>query len=205
MTAASSTPQLEPLAEDEYEEYERNENVYKEEPESSFQSFVDSSSPLQFNRGNTVIDSIITEEESLGAPSDEEDMHDLHLKNASLKNGGDRPHPTHDTPLSTRSQSRIKILSMRVTAPASIIQRPPPLVAPPKGAVPDVIATGKSSVNPQTIANFNRLKVQVQLANRADKQRRHKTKLEDRFEDVDGYRNLWSEYEEIQNQVHSDA
>ena len=175
MVAASSTPQLDieelSLAQDACEyEYEYNEQQE------------------QLEQPSKEVLNVITEEESLGAPSDEEEMHDLQLKKtreASLK--------TADPPQSS--------LSTNNPQP----QIPPALVAPPKGAVPSVIAMGRSSVNPQTIAHFNRLKVQVQLDKRTKKKTSHKSKLEDRIEDVKGYRNLWSEYEEIQQQVHSDA
>jgi hypothetical protein len=183
---------LESLAE------EKDENA-EIAPSSSLTSFADLS-PLTFhdNLNRTVIDNVITEEESLGAPSDEEDAHDLHLKKKMQERTALPSKKESDLSHTIAGlQSRIKILNSRITAPESVIHRNS-LLAPPKGAVVDAFGTtAKTSVNPQTIANFNKLKIQVQLANRAEKHRRHKAKLEDRFEDVQGYRDLWSEYEEI--------
>lgn len=194
-------PKLESLA----ESFEEDKSESENDEEQVVPSRVHSAKfTFENTLSHTVIDSIITEEVSLGAPSDEEEMHELHLKNelnnASLRNR--RPHPiVTASPLGDQSQSRIKILSRRITAPESIVFRPS-LVAPPSDSTPHIArATTKTSVNPQTIANFNKLKIQVQLANRADKHKRRKVKLEDRFEDVKGYRNLWSDFEDIQQQV----
>lgn len=106
--------------------------------------------------------------------------------------------------------ARLHLLHSRMTTPESIVYRPAaPLIAPPKmGGVAAIPATvvgpamkPKTSVNPQTIANFNRLKIQVQLAEQNEMHARRKAKLEDRFEDVKGYRNLWKDFENLKHEV----
>ena len=97
-------------------------------------------------------------------------------------------------------RSRGKLNRGRSTNPKSIIHHPS-LVAPPRGASDRLNTMTRTSVNPHTVASFNKLKIQVQLARRADKHRRRKAKLEDRLVDVQGYRDLWDNYEEIENQV----
>ena len=177
------------------------------------------------------------EEESQGAPSDEEDDREKDQngeKTCSKSEVGtiplfqqpvlpdDEPTPKSKTSYSRigpkdsldtaphvlpiKPQSQVKLLSKRITSPQSIIHRPPSsvisLVAPPKGSAPDLTSnTTKASVNPHTIADFHKLKIQAKLANRAAHHRRHKAKLEDRMEDVMEYRRIWTEYEHIQEQV----
>ena len=191
-----------------------------------------------------VVDSVITEEESLGATSDEEEAHVKEfapnsdeamiaveerpfqeegktVKSISSKQGSvssrlkkenkrgffPRPGGLESSSLSTKSQSQVKLLSRRIATPDSIIHHPS-LVAPPVGIEINALCAGdgkQSSVNPQTIANFNRLKIQVQLANRADKQRKHKEKVQDRFEEVEGYKDLWNDYENLKKKVQEKA
>jgi hypothetical protein len=163
-----------------------------------------------------VVGSAIEEEESLGAPSDEESFHETQKQKkrreeeefkqqalAPIDNSGDA-HPDSArrlyTPRSSKQQSQVKLLRSHVTSPKSIIHRPS-LVAPPKGVLDGLHNMSRTSVNPHTIADFNKLKVQVQLARRAEKHRRRKAKLEDRLQDVQGYRDLWNAYEEIGQKV----
>ncbi len=104
--------------------------------------------------------------------------------------------------------ARMSSMRYQLTTPGSIVFRPAPLIAPPKSTNGDLAATlvgqskkAQTSVTPQTIANFNRLKIQVQLAEKNEMHRRRKAKLEDRFEDVKGYRNLWKDFESLKEQV----
>jgi hypothetical protein len=186
-----------------------------------------------------LMDTIITEEESLGAPSDEEDFQEMQQeqqhqeqesqddemsyrslqsfpddeslvrsKKKSATNSVSRspqrsiPAPASNSSLH-KSQTRVKLQHKRITTPESINFHKPSLVAPPKGSAPGTLSStsSKTSVNPHTIADFNKLKIQVKLSTRAEDHKRHKAKLEDRIGDVKGYRNLWSEYEEIEQQV----
>ena len=92
----------------------------------------------------------------------------------------------------------------RITTPESVVYRSAaPLIAPRD--VPLTIISpnplSNSSVDPQTLASFNRLKIQVQLAEQNELHNRRKAKLEDRLEDVKGYRNLWKEFETIKHQA----
>lgn len=103
---------------------------------------------------------------------------------------------------------RMRRICSAKTTPGSIVFHPAPLIAPPKSATIEmpgtVVGTGKkaqTSVTPQIIANFNRLKIQVQLAEKSEMHRRRKAKLEDRFEDVKGYRNLWKDFEALKEQI----
>jgi hypothetical protein len=79
----------------------------------------------------------------------------------------------------------------------------PPRIAPQDvpnaGVRPRDLST--SSVDPQTLASFDRLKIQVLQAEQSALQNRRKLKLEQRIEDVQGYRNLWKEFESMKKQV----
>jgi hypothetical protein len=81
---------------------------------------------------------------------------------------------------------------------------PAPLLAPPKDVVvtldPPSVSSG-SSVNPQTLARFNKLKTQARLAAKLERQRKQKEKAQDRRLDIEGYKNLWEEYSGIQTKV----
>eukprot|EP00529_Nitzschia_sp_RCC80_P004724 CAMPEP_0113453810 /NCGR_PEP_ID=MMETSP0014_2-20120614/7544_1 /TAXON_ID=2857 /ORGANISM="Nitzschia sp." /LENGTH=925 /DNA_ID=CAMNT_0000345205 /DNA_START=81 /DNA_END=2858 /DNA_ORIENTATION=+ /assembly_acc=CAM_ASM_000159 len=78
-----------------------------------------------------------------------------------------------------------------------------PLVAPPRDTVVSLKDTteSQSSVDPKAIASFNKLKVQVELAAKADEKQRRDKKLQDRRADVNGYKNLWNDYQIIQEQM----
>jgi hypothetical protein len=164
----------------------------------------------------SVIESVITEEVSLTAPSDEDD--DILSVSPSLEANSlsasrqkkqkrqmqSRPPRSSGKALKRAEEAaQMRLINSRVTTPESIVFRPAPLIAPPKGAsgeIPTEVVgpkRPKTSVNPQTIANFNRLKIQVELAEKNDLHERRKAKLEDRFEDVKGYRSLWKEFEHM--------
>ena len=80
----------------------------------------------------------------------------------------------------------------------------PPLLAPPKDLVASTFEspvprslTTKTSVNPLTIATFNKIKTQAQQAQTFQKQRRQEAKILDRRRDIQGYKELWGEYKDI--------
>lgn len=211
------------------------------EEDEGFPSLMSGSSPRYSDAimEAGVMDTIITEEESLGAPSDEEDFHeeqqelqyqeqemqedeksyqslqsfpdDESLKLSKKKSVANpisssstqRSIPTTGNNSPPCKLTRVKLQHKRITTPESINFHKPSLVAPPKGSAPGPLSStsAKTSVNPHTIADFNKLKIQVKLALRAESHTRRKAKLEDRLGDVKGYRNLWSEYEEIEQQV----
>jgi hypothetical protein len=186
----------------------------------------DSASSVTFENhslNQSVMESVINEEESLTAPSDEDDdILSVPLSLDPPSRLGNRPPRTgraSASPARSASSTKAKkraeeaaqvhLMNKRITAPESIVFRPAPLIAPPKGASRDIPTEvvgqkkPKTSVNPQTIANFNRLKVQVELAEKNEMHRRRKAKLEDRVEDVKGYRSLWKEFEDMK--VHVDG
>eukprot|EP00934_Nitzschia_sp_Nitz4_P001210 Nitzschia sp. Nitz4//scaffold8_size234185//146344//148785//NITZ4_001272-RA/size234185-snap-gene-0.19-mRNA-1//1//CDS//3329559851//1210//frame0 len=66
-----------------------------------------------------------------------------------------------------------------------------------------LVIEGFTSVAPNTVANFNRLKTQLEVAKRNELHERKKAKIEDRFKDVKCYRSLWGDYEKIKAEVSS--
>eukprot|EP00529_Nitzschia_sp_RCC80_P007877 CAMPEP_0113485316 /NCGR_PEP_ID=MMETSP0014_2-20120614/24420_1 /TAXON_ID=2857 /ORGANISM="Nitzschia sp." /LENGTH=1255 /DNA_ID=CAMNT_0000378957 /DNA_START=84 /DNA_END=3850 /DNA_ORIENTATION=+ /assembly_acc=CAM_ASM_000159 len=84
------------------------------------------------------------------------------------------------------------------------LNRVTPLVAPPRDNVVSFLkdtTESQSSVDPKAIASFNKLKVQVELAAKADEKQKRDKKLQDRRADVNGYKNLWNDYQVIQEQM----
>ena len=234
-------PKLQALAEEEDED--DGGLLAEDEDSGGFPSLMNASS-LRYSDDIMeagVMDTIITEEESLGAPSDEEDFHDevqqeqqnqeeepqedeksyqslqsfpddesmvLSKKKSDINSiSGSTQRSLPATVINSsslhESQTNVKLLNKRITNPESINFHKSSLVAPPKGSATGPLSSTstKTSVNRQTIADFNKLKIQVKLATRAEKHKSRKAKLEDRLGDVKGYRDLWSEYEEIEQQV----
>ena len=78
----------------------------------------------------------------------------------------------------------------------------PPLLAPPDD-IP--IATHPSNtytaVNPAIVATFNKMKTHVKELQKQEKQRRQEEKIKDRRQDIEGYKELWGEYNKIQKRV----
>jgi hypothetical protein len=64
---------------------------------------------------------------------------------------------------------------------------------------------GTQSVDNKLLSNFSKLKVQVELAERAEKYRKHQEKISDRISQVQEYKSLWREYQQIQEQVDSSS
>jgi hypothetical protein len=78
----------------------------------------------------------------------------------------------------------------------------PPLLAPPKNATFSSPVPYSSTINPLTIATFNKIKTQAEQAQSLQKKHRQEEKLMDRRRDIKGYRELWGEFSEIKEQVH---
>lgn len=142
-----------------------------------------------------------------GAESDDESYL---LSNESdspspLRKGSPSGYETHPQYPSSTVDKRVQTLNAR--HPSQVIDRmdsPSPLLAPPKHVVVTLDSTSASpitSVHPQTMANFNRLKTQAQLATRLEKQKKLKSKIKDRRVDIQGYKNLWKEYSGIKDQA----
>jgi hypothetical protein len=99
-----------------------------------------------------------------------------------------------------RPQSSIKRRHKRVTR-ANSIQRhhTSPLVAPGSAAPPPKMSRG--SVDRSTMAEFNKLKVQVQLKEHEVKVNQRQKKLEDRYEDVHKSRTMYKDFVDMQDTV----
>lgn len=185
-------------------------------------------SNLEYNQMPSMsVNQVIPEEVDPDAPSDEEEAYQLVVQEAA--SGAPKPKPWELEPgrivmsptgnshvvSPPRSQSAIKLMNKRMTTPSSIVHHDTtttttttsPLIAPPHGTTPPTTTSSKksarstTSVDRQTLATFNKLRVQAELAVVQDKAKRRATKLEDRYEDVVGYRKLWNEYENIQETV----
>jgi hypothetical protein len=120
---------------------------------------------------------IIPEEEDPGMPSDEEDS----------------MYVTNDVPIDEVSGKLAK--SFRHT-PASqrVFTMTPPT---------PLRADSKDAVNQDTVSHFQNLKLQVRLQHKSEEKQRYQAKLEERIHDVQTYRQLWTEYQDIQNDVSS--
>jgi hypothetical protein len=152
----------------------------------------------------------IPEEVDPDAPSDEEESYQRFVEETQEKQGISKwemePGPIRTSrkqkqPLSPplKPLVAVKTRNKHVTKPTSIV-RHHPFISPPPGTavtVPPLSAPG--AVDRQTLAEFNKLKIQVQLQQHATKQSKRLQKLEDRFQDVQKYRQLVKEFEEIQD------
>jgi hypothetical protein len=79
---------------------------------------------------------------------------------------------------------------------------PPPLLAPPKDVTLVTCPSNtETSIKPAIIAAFNKIKTQVKQAHKQEKQRRQEEKIQDRRRDIEGYKELWGEYNEIKERV----
>ncbi|CAB9497971.1 expressed unknown protein [Seminavis robusta] len=76
----------------------------------------------------------------------------------------------------------------------------PPLLAPPPGQA-DLLwhsAKARNSVNDHMVRDFNRIRRKASIAERQEKQRKKDAKIEDRLEDIKSYRNLWTQFKEME-------
>lgn len=112
----------------------------------------------------------------------------------------------HSQPPSSNIKNRLQTMIMRSPrhdVPDTLVA-PSPLLAPPKDVVVSFdseSASAKTSVNPKTLARFNKLKTQARLSAKLNEQRKLKEKIKDRRLDIHGYRNLWQEYTGIQKRM----
>jgi hypothetical protein len=115
---------------------------------------------------------------------------------------GFEPHSQHP---SGSVKKRLQTVSTRSSShgPDRLVS-PSPLLAPPKHVVVafDSVSTSTvTSVNPQIVAHFHRLKIQAELATKLEKKRRLKKKIKERRVDIQGYKNLWEEYSGIKDKA----
>eukprot|EP00538_Stauroneis_constricta_P012836 CAMPEP_0119572754 /NCGR_PEP_ID=MMETSP1352-20130426/44780_1 /TAXON_ID=265584 /ORGANISM="Stauroneis constricta, Strain CCMP1120" /LENGTH=1373 /DNA_ID=CAMNT_0007622441 /DNA_START=171 /DNA_END=4288 /DNA_ORIENTATION=+ len=98
-----------------------------------------------------------------------------------------------------------RLLGQRVTQASSIIHRQHAASSVPSmigaDSAEEAADLPKESVNDHTLSDFNKLKLQVQLAKRADHQQRKKNKVKERLDDIQGNKSLWNQFEQIENQV----
>ncbi len=78
----------------------------------------------------------------------------------------------------------------------------PPLLAPPDD-IPIALqhSSTYTAVDPAIYATFNKVQKEVTEREKHDKQRRREEKIKDRRRDIQGYRELWGEYSEIQKRI----
>jgi len=149
---------------------------------------------------------VIPEEVDPDAPSDEEEsFHRVTEEDNEIDNWEMEPGPLmipkkkistrQKSP--TRPQSHIKLRNAKSTKPNSIVHHSPPS----KSREAKTHRPTPTSVDPHTLSQFNKLKVQVKLMNHQAKIKRRASKFEDRYEDVQNYRVLHKEFENIQGMV----
>lgn len=118
---------------------------------------------------------IFEEEENPDQPSDEEDS----------------VYQTNDVPLDEATGALRKFRTSTIPRPVHIEELPPPN---PKT---------KQSVNQDAMSHFKQLKLQAKLLKKAKhKQQKHK-KYEERIEDVQSYKQLWKDFQDIEDEVSS--
>lgn len=147
-------------------------------------------------------DDIIPEEADPDAPSDEEEslQRASHVVDEWELEPGPLIIPNKNTTIRGKSpprpQSYIKLKNAKSTKPGSIVHRKPPAPSAKSSKRPS-----PGSVDPHTLAQFNKLKVQVKLMKHQEKIKLRASKFEDRYDDVRTYRILHKEFEDIQSHV----
>jgi hypothetical protein len=171
------------------------------------------SSPSIFLDGLDTI--IIPEEVDPDAPSDEEESYQRFVDEAHEKQGISKwemePGPIRSSIGRSSSKQRgwspprpmtaVKCRSKHVTRPTSIIRHHPHISPPPGSAILSPPPADPAAVDRQTLAEFNKLKIQVQLEEKALKQTKRIQKLEDRLQDMQVYKRLLREFEELQETI----
>lgn len=151
--------------------------------------------------------SVIREEDDLEAPSDEEDISDksfLRKIQKDLNMKGKISGPL--TPVKLRTQWKTTHSSIQVRDPsiwpnssATGINSPMVNDTCNLSNVPQKEST--NAVDDSLVNNFQKLKLQVAVAEQQEKRNQKVLKIEDRLRDVQGYRELWGDFQQIQDQV----
>lgn len=150
----------------------------------------------------------IPEEVDPDAPSDEEESYQRFVEETQEKQGISKwemePGPIRSSRKQPQSPPLKPLVAVKkrhkhVTKPTSIVRHHPFISPPPGTAVTAPPLSAPGAVDRQTLAEFNKLKIQAQLQEHATKQSKRLKKLEDRFQDVQMYRQLVKEFEEIQD------
>jgi hypothetical protein len=154
--------------------------------------------------------SVIQEEDVAEAPSDEESLHDKVLTRRmqrELNTNGRVPGPL--TPIKLRTQWKTTSSSIQVREPATWLQSKQ-TSSPLRNGSADLPNHEKitkqlnESVDESLLYNFQKLKLKVAVAAQEEKRNQKVAKLEDRIKDVQGYRELWGEFQQIQEQLSED-
>ena len=161
---------------------------------------------------------VIPEEVDPDAPSDEEDSYNRVIEETQDPNAISEwemePGPIRSSHRSSpaknsnrprsppRPMAAVKARHQRrVARPTSIVRHHPHISPPPHSPVTHPPNEPPGAVDRHTLADFNKLQIQVQLHDKSNKQTRRLQKLEDRLKDVQSYRKLFKEFEHIQDAV----
>jgi hypothetical protein len=116
---------------------------------------------------------IVEEEENPEQPSDEEDS----------------VYETNDVPLDEFAGTLRKFRTSFVPRPTHIDDLPPP--------------KADQCINDDALAHFKQLKLQAKLLKKSKKKQKKHKQYEDRVQDVQSYRQLWTDFQDIENEVSS--
>lgn len=186
-------------------------------------------SPYQMSSPSFLLDGLdrimIPEEVDPDAPSDEEDSYQRIIEGSldpnaisawemepgpiltsrrpiDTSNNSKKKRHNHRSPSPSRPMSAVKARhERRVARPTSIVRHHPHISPPAHSPVTNPPPEPPGAVDRQTLAEFNKLQIQVQLQEKSNKQSKRLQKLEDRFIDVQSYRKLIKDFEEIQETV----
>ena len=219
-TSKTLVSMIAPFSRKKYQTTTRNDDFVPQHTQHTTRTMPQLSSPSILLDGLENI--MIPEEVDPDAPSDEEESYQRYVDSTHEQYGISKwemePGPIISSATQKnnnrnratsppRPQSSIKSRYKHVTRPRSI--RHHPLITPPPGSAEDNTLqqppNKKSSVDRHTLAEFNKLKVQVQLQEHESRQAKRHQKFEERYDEVQASRKLMKEFEELQEtaSVHS--
>jgi hypothetical protein len=146
----------------------------------------------------SVVEDVIQEEPDPEAPSDEEEFH-FEKRRTPEKRKKQQQH--------FGRLASVKLRSQRTASPASIRLHDTSVVSQPhdRRHPEDEDEDGYSSVEEGAFRNFQKIKLQVEVAEQNQKRNRRVHKVEDRLQDVRGYRQLWRDYQAIQQELETSS
>lgn len=147
--------------------------------------------------------SVIREEDDMESPSDEEDVKGeifLRKLQKDLNSKGKISGPL--TPVKLRTQwkttpTSIKVRDSSIWQNCAVTGVASPMLIESKAQLKD----STNAVDDSLVSNFQKLKLQVAVAEQQEKRNQKVLKIEDRLRDVQGYRELWGNFQQIQEQV----
>ena len=141
------------------------------------------------------------------APSDEEDFHDKSFQRSvqrdlSSKNRVSGPL----TPVKLKTQWNTSPSSILVREPSSSLRYDSLTTSSPLRSITSIPSSKENvdstkAVEENLLFNFQKLKLQVAVAEQQEKRNQKVAKIEDRLKDVQGYKDLWGDFQTIQQQV----